>query len=127
MLRLPTNASEGRANLHQGALGVAVDLDSGKVTRALFKGEEVSEHPDTGRALTGVQVPYWEEILDAASSCSEATGLGYPGVDLVIDEELGPLVMEVNARPGLQVQNVTGVGLAERLEEIGGYHRNSIV
>jgi alpha-L-glutamate ligase-like protein len=127
MLRLPTNASEGRANLHQGALGVAVDLGSGKVTRALFKGEEVSEHPDAGRALTGVQVPYWEEILDAASSCSEVTGLGYPGVDLVIDEELGPLVMEVNARPGLQVQNVTGVGLAERLEEIGGYHRSSII
>ncbi len=125
MLRLPTNASEGRANLHQGALGVAVDLDSGKVTRALFKGEEVSEHPDTGHALTEVQVPYWDGILDAASSCSEATGLGYLGVDLVIDEELGLLVMEVNARPGLQAQNVTGVCLAERLEEIGGYHRSS--
>ena len=125
MLRLPTNASEGRANLHQGALGAAVDLDSGKVTRVLFKGEKVSEHPDTGHVLTEVQVPNWDEILDAASSCSEATGLGYLGVDLVVDEELGPIVMEVNARPGLQVQNVSGVGLAERLEEIGGYHRNS--
>ncbi len=127
MLRLPTNASEGKANLHQGALGAAVNLDSGKVTRVLFKGEEVSKHPDTEHALTEVQVPYWDDILDAASSCSEATGLGYLGVDLVIDEELGPLVMEVNARPGLQVQNVTGVGLGERLEEIGAYHRNSIV
>ena len=125
MLRLPTNASEGRANLHQGALGAAVDLGSVKVTRALFKGEEVSEHPDTGHALTGVQVPQWDEILNAASSCSEATGLGYLGADMVIDEELGPLVVEVNARPGLQVQNVSGVGLTERLEEIGGYHRNS--
>jgi glutathione synthase/RimK-type ligase-like ATP-grasp enzyme len=104
-----------------------VDLGSGKVSRALFKGEEVSEHPNTGRALTGVQVPYWEEILDAASSCSEETGLGYPSVDLVIDEELGPLVMEVNARPRLQVQNVTGVGLVERLEEIGGYHWSSLI
>jgi hypothetical protein len=45
--------------------------------------------------------------------------LGYPGVDLVIDEELGPLVMEVNARPGLQVQNITGIGLGEGLGEVG--------
>lgn len=125
MLRLPTNASDGRANLHQGALGAAVDLDSGKVTRALFKGEEVPEHPDTGHALIGAEVPYWDEVLDAASSCSEATGLGYLGADLVIDEELGPLVMEVNARPGLQVQNVTGVGLAERLKEINKDRRSS--
>lgn len=127
MLRLPTEESDGRANLHQGALGVAVDLDSGCITRALYKGEEVSEHPDTEHALIGIQVPYWDEILDATALCSDATGLGYLGVDLAIDGELGPLVMEVNARPGLQVQNVTGVGLAERLEEVVGYHRNSIV
>ncbi len=120
MMRLPTNASDGRANLHQGALGVAVDLGSGCVTRALFKGQEVSQHPDTEQALVGVEVPCWDEILDAASSCSDATGLGYLGVDLVIDEELGPLVMEVNARPGLQIQNVTGVGLADRLNEVAG-------
>jgi len=127
MLRLPTKASEGRANLHQGALGVAVDLDTGKVTRALFKGVEVSEHPGTGHAPMNVQGPCWGEVLDAAASCSEATGLGYLGVDLVVDEELGPLVMEVNARPGLQVQNVAGVGLAECLKEIGEYHRSSLV
>jgi len=72
-------------------------------------------------------VPYWEEILDAASACSEAAGLGYLSVDLVVDEELGPLVMEVNARPGLQGQNVSSVGLAERLEEIGAYCRRGLL
>ena len=120
MMRLPTNASDGRANLHQGALGAAVDLDSGCVTRALFKGREISEHPDTGHDLTGAEVPYWDQILDAAASCSGPTGLGYLGVDVVVDEELGPLVMEVNARPGLQAQNVSGVGLADRLKEVTG-------
>jgi len=124
MLRLPTRASDGRANLHQGALGAAVDLTSGKVTRALFKGKEVSEHPDTRQNLIGVEVPYWNETLDFASRCSDATGLGYLGVDVVIDEDLGPLVLEVNAKPGLQVQNVTGVGLATRLKEVDGYHQN---
>ncbi|CAA9461577.1 MAG: FIG002781: Alpha-L-glutamate ligase family protein [uncultured Rubrobacteraceae bacterium] len=120
MLRLPTNASDGRANLHQGALGAAVDLGSGCVSRALFKGREITEHPDTGHDLIGAEVPYWGQILDAASSCSDATGLGYLGVDMVTDEELGPLVMEVNARPGLQAQNVNGVGLADRLKEVTG-------
>lgn len=120
MMRLPTNTSEGRANLHQGALGVAVDLDSGCTTRALFREREICEHPDTGHNLGGIEVPYWDQIVGAASSCSDAMGLGYLGVDLVIDEELGPLVMEVNARPGLQVQNVAGVGLAGRLKEVGG-------
>jgi hypothetical protein len=80
---------------------MVVDLGSRGITQALVKGQEVSEHPDTGHALIGVEVAYWDEILDVASSCSEATGLGYLGADLVIDEELGPLVMEVNARPGL--------------------------
>ena len=127
MIRLPTTASDGRANLHQGALGAAVDLGSGKVTRALFKGEEVSEHPDTGQNLIGVEVPYWNGTLDSASRCSDATGLGYLGVDVVIDEDLGPLVLEVNARPGLQVQNVTGVGLATRLRGIDGQHWSSPV
>ncbi len=86
----------------------------------IFKREEVSEHPDTGQNLIGVQIPYWDQILNAASSCSDATGLGYLGVDMVVDEELGPLVMEVNARPGLQAQNVSGVGLADRLKEVTG-------
>lgn len=120
MMRLPTDASDGRANLHQGALGAAVDLGSGCVTRALFGGRDISEHPDTGKPLIGFEVPNWGDIVDAASSCSEATALGYLGVDLVVDEELGPLVMEVNARPGLEIQNVTGVGLAERLDEVNG-------
>lgn len=127
MMRLPTNASDGRANLHQGALGAAVDLGSGCVTRALFKGRETSEHPDTGHDLIGAEVPYWDQILDAAASCSDATGLGYLGVDMVVDEDLGPLVMEVNARPGLQAQNVTGVGLADRLKEVTGSRPSSPV
>lgn len=118
MLHLPTDASDGRANLHQGALGAAVDLGSGRVTRALFEGREISEPPDTGETLVGFEARGWDEIVDAAEGCGEATGLGYLGVDLVVDEEIGPLVMEVNARPGLEIQNVTGVGLAERMDEV---------
>lgn len=111
MLRLPTSASGGRANLHQGAIGAAVDLESGRVVAAVLGGATVTEHPDTGARLIGAEVPEWSGILDAASVCSEATGLRYLGVDVVVDADAGPLVLEVNARPGLQIQNVTGRGL----------------
>lgn len=120
MMRLPTGMSEGRANLHQGAIGAAVDLNTGIVWHALFKKQEISHHPDTGKLLIGVDVPYWDEVLDAATRCGSATGLGYLGVDIVIDEERGPLVLEVNARPGLEIQNVTGIGLADVMHGISG-------
>jgi alpha-L-glutamate ligase-like protein len=115
MLRLPTSASGGRANLHQRAIGAAVDLDTGEVVRAWIGGTVIDVHPDTGRALTGVHVPHWDTILDAARRCAAATGLRYLGADVVVDAERGPLLLEVNARPGLQIQNVTGRGLLDVL------------
>lgn len=119
MLRLPTQASGGRANLHQKATGAAVDLDTGTVQRAWCKGTALTEHPDTGHRLVDAQVPHWETILDAAGRCADATGLNYLGADIVIDRDRGPLILEVNARPGLQIQNVTGRGLLEVLEPGG--------
>jgi len=116
MLRLPTAASGGRANLHQNAIGAAVDLRSGRVTGAWAGRDSVSDHPDTGAPLLGAVVPHWPEVLDAARRCADATGLCYLGADVVIDAELGPVVLEVNARPGLQIQNVTGHGLADTAE-----------
>ncbi len=115
MMRLPTEETEGRANLHQGAVGAAVDLGSGRVARAMLKRERIEEHPDTGEGLLGVEVPEWGAVVEAAGRCAEATGLGYLGADVVVDEERGPLVLEVNARPGLEIQNVAGVGLADLL------------
>jgi alpha-L-glutamate ligase-like protein len=116
MLRLPTAASGGRANLHQRAIGAAVDLDSGRVTRAWRGREPVTSHPDSGERLLGATIPHWDGVVEAASRCAAATGLRYLGADVVVDERLGPVILEVNARPGLQIQNVTGQGLAETVE-----------
>lgn len=113
MLRLPTSASDGRANLHQHAVGAAVDLRSGRIVRAWSGRVGVDAHPDTGQPLIGTTVPQWDEILAAASRCAEATGLRYLGADIVVDARVGPVILEVNARPGLEIQNVTGNGLAD--------------
>ena len=42
MLRLPTKASGGRANLHQGAIGAGVDLVTGVTHHAVLKNRKAS-------------------------------------------------------------------------------------
>jgi alpha-L-glutamate ligase-like protein len=119
MLRVPTKQSDGRANLHQGALGLALDLDTGRVRRALHRGAPITHHPDTGSALIGLIVPAWPAVLDVASRAAKSVPLGYLGVDIVLAHDATPLVLEVNARPGLEIQNVHGRGLGAALRERG--------
>jgi hypothetical protein len=120
--RAATRESDGRANLHQGALGIGIDIATGRTVRAVHHGRPVSIHPDLGVELLGAQLPRWDEILDIAVTCQEMTGLGYLGVDLMIDETTGPLMIEVNARPGLAIQMANGVGLMRRLEPAARQH-----
>ena len=118
MVRLPTRESSGKANLHQGALGAGIKISGGKTIHAICKDKPVRTHPDTGSTLIGVEIPFWEEILEISSKSYDAVGLGYLGVDVAIDEEAGPLVLELNARPGLSIQNANRCGLKRRLEVI---------
>jgi alpha-L-glutamate ligase-like protein len=118
MVRLPTLASRGRANLHQGAIGAGIDLASGATMTAVWHNEIVDEHPDTGAPVSGTQIPYWDEILRLAARCYELTGLGYQGIDIVIDRDRGPLLLEINVRPGLNIQIANRAGLRERLRRV---------
>ena len=118
MLRLPTRASNGRANLHQGGIGAGVDLARGTTLRAVQQDRPLGAHPDTGAPLVGVRVPYWDEVLAMARRVAAAVGLGYLGVDIVVDAEAGPLLLEANARPGLAIQMANGAGLLPRLAAI---------
>lgn len=118
MLRLPTKMSHGKANLHQGAIGVGIDLVSGVTTGGVWGNNVISEHPDTGAPIAGMEVPYWNRMLEIAAKSYEITELGYLGVDLVLDEELGPLMLELNARPGLNIQIANRCGLNCRLKAV---------
>lgn len=122
MLRAATRESDGRANLHQGAIGIGIDIATGRTIRAVHYGKPITRHPDLDIDLLGIQMPGWEQILDIAVTCQEMTGLGYLGVDLMIDETIGPLMIEVNARPGLAIQMANGVGLLRRLEPVVKQH-----
>lgn len=120
MLRLATKGSDGKANLHQGAIGVGLDIGSGRAISAVQHEQIVTHHPDTGADLTRISVPNWEDLLLLAARCYEVTNLGYLGCDIVLDEHHGPLVLELNARPGLSIQIANDEGLVPRLEQIEG-------
>jgi alpha-L-glutamate ligase-like protein len=118
MVRLPTRASDGKANLHRGAIGAGIDLSTGRTMTAVHRSQVVSKHPDTGKPVGGISVPYWEPMLLMAARSMEMTGLGYLGMDLAIDRDRGPLLLELNARPGLAIQIANRKGLWERLEKV---------
>jgi alpha-L-glutamate ligase-like protein len=118
MLRLPTKESGGRANLHQGAIGVGVDIATGITTTAIWHGEQIVFKPGTERRLRGIKIPGWTAILETAVRAQIASGLGYAGVDIVLHPEKGPQVLELNAQPGLQIQLANMEGLKKRLERV---------
>lgn len=118
MSRLPTSMSDGKANLHQGAVGVGINITNGMTTSAVIGNELIDEHPDTGNKLINLQIPLWDECLDISSKCLDFTNLLYVGVDIVIDDDLGPLVLELNARPGLNIQLANKEGLFSRLRKV---------
>jgi alpha-L-glutamate ligase-like protein len=118
MLRLPTKASGGRANLHQGAIGAGVDLATGVTHHAVLKNRKAEKHPDTGESVIGFPVPYWQQILDMSRKVSRAVQMGYIGVDIVLDSTRGPLLLEANARPGLAIQISNAQGLLPPLARI---------
>jgi alpha-L-glutamate ligase-like protein len=116
MLRVPTAASGGRANLHQGAIGIGIDLATGMTTGGYDGNHYLDVHPDSGAPLKGLQVPDWELAKDITRRTFEAFPLGYLGVDIAYDASKGPLVLEINVRPGLEIQNVNRQGLRQYLK-----------
>lgn len=124
MVRLPTRMSEGKANLHQGAIGAGIDITTGTTLTAVWQNTIITEHPDTGQEVTGVKIPNWRTLLELAASCHELTDLGYIGVDIVLDKQKGPLILELNARPGLNIQIANRRGLLPRLKLVEQTHKN---
>jgi alpha-L-glutamate ligase-like protein len=118
MCRLPTAASDGRANLHQGAIAVGLDIATGRAIAAAFRNRPIADHVDTHARIIGFQVPYWTNVLGLAARAADVSGLGYVGVDIVIDATRGPLLLELNARPGLAIQIANREGLLPRLRAI---------
>ena len=116
MVRVPTRRSGGCANLHQGGVGLGIDLDRGLITQATWRGRRITQHPDTKQNLIGLRVNSWWSILDVADRAARVFPLGYLGIDVAVTEDESPVVLEVNVRPGLEIQNANGRGLRSELD-----------
>jgi len=119
-LRMPTKESGGKANLHLGGVGVGIDLGSGVTTTAIHRDHLVEYYPGTRLKLRGLQIPDWKEILKIAIFAQKESGIGFLGIDIAIDREKGPLIVELNARPGLSIQIANLAPLADRLQRVRG-------
>ncbi len=113
MMRVPTEKSGGKANLSQGANALNVDLFTGKV-----QGYYSADARSQAKVLPkfNLILPRWDEIIGIAIHAAACSGLGYCGVDIVYDQK-GPMVLECNARPGLEIQNVTSRNIAGIISE----------
>lgn len=129
MLRLPTEESGGRGNLHQGAIGLGIDMATGITTYGVYKEGPIKYFPDSckyaGKKVNGITVPHWNKILKMAVETQIASKLAYLSVDMLIDAEKGPVVLELNDQPGLSIQLANMQGLRKRLERIEGIYVDS--
>lgn len=119
MLRLPTIYSDGKANLHLGALGIGIDIRTGITTSAVLYSKPVMYIPGTKIKVHGIRIPDWDRILEISVQAQQCSKLGFAGIDIVLDDKHGPLVLEVNARPGLGIQIANQSSLRTRMERIG--------
>lgn len=126
-VRLPTMESDGKANLAIGAIGVGIDISTGVTTTAIKgKAGGIEKIPGTNLSVSGLKIPFWNRILTYAVQASQATGLGFVGVDFLIDRDLGPMIVELNARPGLSIQLANEDGLRWRLRKARGLKVQSV-
>lgn len=119
LVRVPTEESKGKANQTLGAIGIGIDIRTGITTFAtIHKSHFISRLPGTKIKTRGIKIPNWDEVLHLASRTQKASGLGFAGIDVVFDAKKGPMVLEVNARPGLSIQISNKASLRERLERV---------
>lgn len=118
MLRLPTARSDGAANLHKGGVGAGVDIATGKTNHAVLWNRAIDKHPDFLTPLRGFEVPQWDAVMELGARLGDAVDLGYLGVDIVVDEDRGPVLLELNARPGIAIQVANSTGLRPALDTI---------
>ncbi len=125
MLRVPTKESDWKANVHGWACAAWIDIWTWKLTY-------ITQHSKIVKSVPGIWdirwlvIPEWDKMLEIAVSVQKETNIGYLGCDIVMDDRDGPLLLEMNIRPGLEVQIANMARLKDRLERVEGVYINSV-
>ena len=106
MMRYPTFKSKGRSNLAQGALGIGIEIEKGTITHIRSKRVRKEYLPEDLGILPSFVMPKWEETKMLALKSSKLSQLGLSGVDITLDVNDRLVVLEINGRPGLEIQNI---------------------
>lgn len=128
MLRLPSAASGGKANLAQGGIGVGLDLSTGQGIHAIVKGNVIIDTIKIRKSelsIHSIRIPKWKKILKLSIETAKACKIKFTGLDVAIDKKIGPLILEVNARPGLEIQNANMSSLKDRLQRVANLKKIS--
>ncbi len=116
MLRLPTPRSSGKANLHLGAIGVGIDIGTGKGTYGV-QGDALIRKLPNGERIRDIAIPQWHDILLTAAKTQYYTQIGYLAVDIALTKT-GIKILELNARAGLAIQISNQALLRKRLDKV---------
>jgi hypothetical protein len=116
-------------NLHAGGIAAAVDLESGRLSRATNLGTDahlgwLSVHPDTNAEIEGRALPRWDQVkriaVDAHRAFADRVVIGW---DIAILED-GPILVEGNGNPDMDIiQRFMRVGLrGQRFGQLVAFH-----
>ena len=127
-LRLPTSESQGRANLFQGGIGIGIDMGTGfTIARGVWHKKLIDYLPEKKKLpLAGIKIPFWKKVLELAVETQTILKINYLGIDIAIDRDEGPVVVEANTRPGLEIQIANLAPLKVRLEKVEGIKVKSV-
>lgn len=118
MVRMPTSTSGWKANLAQGWIGLGIEVGSGIINTIYINWKVYkNEFPIKYAHLKWFEIPFWNDIMLASSKTQFFVNLGYLALDWVITEKW-PKILEINARAGLEIQNVCLLPLKSRLDKI---------
>ncbi|MFA5871643.1 MAG: sugar-transfer associated ATP-grasp domain-containing protein [Parcubacteria group bacterium] len=115
MMRHSTKATRGRANLTVGAIGIGIDVETGRVTHLFSKKEEREFKLSDFDIPENFRVPHWKQLIEASIEASKLSQLSISGVDLIIDRNDRVVLIEINGRPGIEIQNVNKKSLLESM------------
>lgn len=119
MIRIPTQESEGKANLDKGAIGLGIDMATGITISGLYgKSDLITHFPNSKKKVNGILIPMWNKVLEVAVQAAQAAGFMFMGADIFIHAEKGPMIVELNGFPGLSIQLANRAGLKRRLDRV---------
>lgn len=125
MLRIPTKESWWKANLHSWACWVWIDIWTGKLTYITSNSKILKSISWIGD-IRWIILPHWDKVLTLAVKVQQITNIWYIGCDIVLDKIEGPLLLEMNVRPWLEVQIANMSALKTRLERVEWIYVNTI-